>query len=229
MEKCHHWFSFDPPFPARVLLVLGVSFGECGCERKCRRAAIDNSSGFGQWVNFANYRLSRSLSSYDMRHNFVISYVWLIPFDRAFPNATKRLTEGWQLNGITRFSTGLPVGIGESDVQSLAGSIATDVPNLVGPLKTQNPRKPGPNGANTFFFPDAFASGPFGAFGNANRQFFHGPGIANTDLRSHKATGRPTADIARAVAKPIPDTPPVTTTPKDGLPSCGRSDSFKSN
>src|SRR5713101_3778649 len=30
---------------------------------------IDNSSGFNQWVNFANPRLSRSLSAYDITHN----------------------------------------------------------------------------------------------------------------------------------------------------------------
>jgi hypothetical protein len=149
---------------------------------------IDNSSGFGQWVNFANYRLSRSLSAYDMRHNLVISYVWSVPFDRVFQNAPKRLTQGWQLNGITRLSTGLPVAINETDDQSLAGSTNTDVPNLVGPVKTQNPRKPGPNGPNTYFSPEAFASGLLGAFGNANRQSFHGPGINNIDFGISKRT-----------------------------------------
>jgi hypothetical protein len=149
---------------------------------------IDNSSGFGQWVNFANYRLSRSLSAYDMRHNLVISYIWLVPFDWAFQKAPKRLTQGWQLNGIARFATGLPVAIWESDDQSLAGSNNTDVPNLVGPVKTQNPRKPGPNGPNTYFSPEAFASGLLGAFGNANRQSFHGPGINNIDFGISKRT-----------------------------------------
>src|ERR1700730_554620 len=48
--------------------------------------AMDNSSGFGQWVNFANPRLSRSLSAYDITHNFVVSYIWAVPFDRAFGN-----------------------------------------------------------------------------------------------------------------------------------------------
>jgi hypothetical protein len=47
--------------------------------------AIDNSSGFGQWVNFSNPRLTRSLSSFDVTHNFVFSYSWDIPFNRAFP------------------------------------------------------------------------------------------------------------------------------------------------
>ncbi|OLE11999.1 MAG: hypothetical protein AUG89_08600 [Acidobacteria bacterium 13_1_20CM_4_56_7] len=51
--------------------------------------AIDNSSGFGQWVNFENSRLTRSLSSFDTTHNFVFSYNWAVPFDRAFRGAPK--------------------------------------------------------------------------------------------------------------------------------------------
>ena len=36
-------------------------------------------------VNFVNPRLSRGLSSTDITHNFVASYVWAIPFDRPSP------------------------------------------------------------------------------------------------------------------------------------------------
>ena len=155
--------------------------------------AIDNSSGFNQWVNFANHRLSRSLSQFDLRNNFVVSYIWAIPFDRAFGNLPKRLTQGWALNGITRFSGGLPVSLSESDDQSLTGSGNTDVPNLVGKVVTLNPRKPNPNcptadNTGCFFLPNAFASGPLGGFGNANRQFFHGPGLSNTDFGVMKRT-----------------------------------------
>ena len=150
--------------------------------------AIDNSSGFGQWVNFSNNRISRSLSAYDLTHNFVVSYNWAIPFDRAFGSLSKRLTQGWNFTGITRFATGLPVGISQSGDYSLVGGGNTDVPNLVGKVVIQDPRKPGPNGANTYFLPGAFASGPLGQFGNANRQFFHGPGINNTDFGLMKRT-----------------------------------------
>jgi len=150
--------------------------------------AIDNSSGFGQWVNFSNPRLSRSLSAFDITHNFVVSYIWAIPFDRAFSKLPKRLTQGWSMNGITRFAGGLPVSLSQSGDQSLVGSSNTDVPNLVGKVSIQDPRQAGPNGPNTFFLPDAFTSGPLGNFGNANRQFFHGPGLNNTDFGIAKRT-----------------------------------------
>jgi hypothetical protein len=147
--------------------------------------AIDNSSGFNQWVNFSNPRLSRSLASFDVTHNFVFSYSWDIPFNRAFPGAPKRLTEGWNLSGITRFTGGLPVAISQNgDDVSLFGSGNTDVPNLVGKIHIQDPRNPD----HTFFNRDAFDSGPVGAFGNSNRQFFHGPGINNFDVGLMKRT-----------------------------------------
>jgi hypothetical protein len=152
---------------------------------------IDDSSGFGQWVNFSNHRLSRSLSAYDITHNFVVSYIWAIPFDRAFSKLPKRLTQGWAMNGITRFSGGLPVGIHQDGDYSLTGSPNTDVPNLVGKVVTQNPRNADPtdsNRTNMFFSPEAFGTGPIGQFGNANRQFFHGPGINNTDFGLSKRT-----------------------------------------
>jgi hypothetical protein len=47
-----------------------------------------------------------------------------------------------------------------------------------------DPRKPG----HFFFNADAFAPGPLGQFGNANRQFFHGPGINNFDVSLTKKT-----------------------------------------
>jgi hypothetical protein len=147
--------------------------------------AIDNSSGFGQWVNWENPRLTRSLSSFDTTHNFVFSYAWLIPFDKAFASAPKRLTQGWSFTGITRFTGGFPVPISESsDDFSLTGSSNTDVPDLVGKIHIMDPRNPN----HTFFNADAFGPGPLGEFGNANRQFFHGPGIDSFDISLMKRT-----------------------------------------
>jgi hypothetical protein len=157
--------------------------------------ALDDSSGFNDLVNFANPKLSRGLSSSDVRHNFVISYVWDLPFDRIFAGGPKRLTQGWQLDGITRFASGFPVQMNQSSGDaSLAGSGSTDMPNLVGPVVKVNPRDvntqcpsydptiPG-SGTGCYFLPSAFAvNTTLGTFGTANRRFFHGPGISNFDV-----------------------------------------------
>ena len=150
---------------------------------------IDNSSAFNDLVNFQNPRLSRGLSSTDVHHNFVASYIWAIPFGRAFGNLPKRLTQGWQLQGITHFSTGFPIQMQQSGEDiSLAGSASTDMPDLVGPVVIVNPRKVNqncatPTGAGCYFLPQAFAHNTtLGTFGTANRRFFHGPGINSFDM-----------------------------------------------
>jgi hypothetical protein len=177
--------------------------------------ALDDSSGFGDLVNFANPRLSRGLSSTDVHHNFVASYVWAIPFHRLF-GGPRRLTQGWQIQGITRFATGIPIQMnqggpvtnpqlcpGLAEVpplpcqgdSSLAGSPSTDMPNLVGPVHIMNPRST--PGTFTYFDQSAFVatncyytgitpSPDCGTFGTANRRFFHGPGFNNTDLGLQK-------------------------------------------
>jgi hypothetical protein len=154
---------------------------------------IDNSSGFGQWVNFSNFGLSRSLAAFDVTHNFVVSYIWSLPFEKMLSRAPKALTRGWSFNGITRFTGGLPVPLRETDDQSLTGSPNTDVPDVIGRVTIVNPRNSNPNcptgdGKGCFFLPSAFSKGPLGQFGNSSRQFFHGPGIINTDFGLSKRT-----------------------------------------
>ena len=156
--------------------------------------ALDDSSGFGDLVNFANPKLSRGLSSTDVHHNFVASYVWALPFNRAFHSLPRRLTEGWQLQGITRFATGVPIQMNQSvGDTSLAGSPSTDMPDQVGPVHIMNPRATASTQAFTYFSQSSFAptscvltnfvlSGECGSFGSANRRFFHGPGFNNTDF-----------------------------------------------
>ena len=76
--------------------------------------AIDDSSAFGELINFSNAKLSRGLSSSDVHQNFVVSYVWEMPFNRIF-HRLPRLTKGWQLQGITRFATGFPIQMGQGN------------------------------------------------------------------------------------------------------------------
>jgi hypothetical protein len=156
---------------------------------------LDDASAFNDLVNFADPAISRGLSSSDIRHNFVASYVYAVPFDRLFANAPKRLTQGWQLQGITRFSTGFPIQLNQDTGDaSLSGSSSTDMPNLVGPVQTVDPRKSNPgcpttDGTGCYFLPSAFAvNTDLGTFGTANRRFFHGPGFNNTDFGMLKRT-----------------------------------------
>ncbi len=151
--------------------------------------AIDDASGYGEQINPYNSRLSRGLSAFDSTNNFVVSYNYLLPIDKL--GGPKRLTNGWAISGITRFATGLPVTIVETDDRSLEGTALggpiiqpADTPNLVGPLNISNPRKTG----GQYFSPAAFGPSALGQEGDARRRFFHGPGVNNWDLAFLKDT-----------------------------------------
>jgi hypothetical protein len=162
--------------------------------------AMDNSSSWGpgsgsggvEIINPVNPKLGKSLSAFDVTHDFVVSYVYELPFDKLF-HARNRLTNGWEITGITRFATGLPVFITEQDDRSLLGTNSTgptgsgvDEPNFTpGPLKISNPRNENLAATplqNPYFNTSLFTQEPLGQLGTANRRFFHGPGINNWDM-----------------------------------------------
>jgi hypothetical protein len=147
--------------------------------------AMDNASNFST-MNFSNFHLSRALSSFDCTHNFVISYNYALPFDRASGMLPKRLTQGWSLNGITRFATGFPIGISQSGDRSLTGAGGVDHPDYVGGLVITPDVRDTPN--HQYFNKTAFTSEVLGTMGNANQRFFHGPGINNWDVGLQKIT-----------------------------------------
>jgi hypothetical protein len=126
-------------------------------------------------------------SSWDMRHNFVASYNWNIPFDRFL--GAHRYSEGWHITGISRFNTGFPISLKSGGDFALT-NIGLDYPNQVAPVQRLNPHAP----AHTFFNASAFASDlscgyeTCGVTGTAKQYLFHGPGAINTDAGIQKDT-----------------------------------------
>jgi hypothetical protein len=150
--------------------------------------ALSNASGYGEAVNPLDHN-ERSLSAFDITHNFVISYNYQLPFDKL--GGPKRLTQGWRLSGITRFSTGIPVTLLETDDRSLLGTngsgpsqLPIDTPNFSGGnLTFHDPRTQQP-----YFDTSMFSQETLGTLGSASRRFFHGPGINNWDMVIAKDT-----------------------------------------
>ena len=146
--------------------------------------AMDNSSSATEQVMPLNPGLEWGLSAFNVKHNFVASYSYELPFEKLLSRPSM-LTKGWTLSGITRFSTGFPITIMENDDRSLIGNNAVgpsgsaDEPNFTpGKLLLQtNPRRGG-----TYFNTSLFSMENLGQFGNAKRRFFSGPGINNTDI-----------------------------------------------
>jgi hypothetical protein len=147
--------------------------------------SLDDSSNLqDKQPNPLNYRLSRGLSSFDVTHNFVVSYSYLLPFDQLAHNRASRLSSGWKLVGITHLATGFPIIMYEGDDHSLLGnSGGTDTPNFLGgSLSFQNPRKANVSTGIPYFNTALFTPSAIGFEGTANKAFFHGPGINNFDM-----------------------------------------------
>ena len=90
--------------------------------------SLDDSSCdyCGDNINPYNGHLSKALSTFDMAQNFVVSYSYDLPFQklgRSTSGPVHKFLDGWQLSGITRFTTGFPVTIGETGDQSLCGQV----------------------------------------------------------------------------------------------------------
>ena len=147
--------------------------------------SMDDSSNLGEEVNPTDPSLSYALSSFDIRHNFVVSYNYKLPVDRLFA-ASSRWTRGWELSGITRFSSGLPVTLVNYGDNSLLGAepnginnYGVDEPDLSpGSLDlNHNPRNGQP-----FFNASLFSQNLPGTPGSAKRRSFSGPGMDNYDM-----------------------------------------------
>lgn len=147
--------------------------------------SLDNASNLGEEVNPVNPSLSRALSSFDLTHNFVVSYDYQLPLTAWLP--ANRWTKGWSLSGITRFSSGFPVTLYSLGDNSLLGAepnginnFGLDLPDYrLGPLNlSSNPRK----NNQQYFSAALFSVNALGTTGTANRRFFHGPGMNNYDM-----------------------------------------------
>jgi hypothetical protein len=159
--------------------LAGYTFSKC----------MDNASGLQDSTNPFNPALSVSLCNFDVKHNFVFSYNWLMPFDKYVSAGwARKVVGGWSLSGITNFATGLPITMTENDDNSLIGAnaIPVDVPNFSGGgpvLANTNPRRGG-----TYFNTSLFSNELLGQFGNSSRRFFHGPGLNNWNVALLKDT-----------------------------------------
>jgi len=160
-------------------LLLGYTYGK----------SLDQSSSLAEAVNPLNPNLSKAISAFDMRHNFVASYEWRLPLAKLV-HGRSPWADGWSLTGVSRFSTGFPVTLLNNDDTSLLGTIpnginnnAVDTPDYTpGDLDVNTNPRNGKPAFNTALF----SLPQLGQIGTAGRRFFYGPGIANFDAALHK-------------------------------------------
>ncbi|HZE25924.1 MAG TPA: carboxypeptidase regulatory-like domain-containing protein [Terriglobales bacterium] len=155
--------------------------------------SIDNASSFENILKPICDRCNRSLSLFDARHRFVVSYLWQLPVPR-YQGAKGVLLHGWAVSGITSFQAGFPVRIESGNDSELEYSFDFELPgkpDLIAPFHTQDPRTHG----GYAFDPSVFAlpvqsssSTPLQLLGNSPRTICCGAGINNFDFSMQKIT-----------------------------------------
>jgi hypothetical protein len=147
--------------------------------------SIDQGSSLADIANPFNFRATRALSAFDLKHNLVASYEYQLPFENLF-HRTSLLTKGWSISGITRVSSGFPVTISADGDNSLMGSIPNGVNNHSIDLPDFSGGSLSANGdfkkSLIYFDTSRFTPNALGTPGNSSRRFFYGPGMFNFDL-----------------------------------------------
>ena len=116
----------------RLELQAGYTYGK----------SLDNSSSISEQLNPYNYRATYAPSAFDLKHNFVASYRYDLPFERLF-SARNRVTMGWAVSGISRFATGFPVTFTNASDSSLLGTQPDGVNSYGADLPDSDPSATG--------------------------------------------------------------------------------------
>ncbi len=188
-------FKVQRPFSKGFTMLLGYTWSK----------AIDDTGGTfvgeadrgGAFQDSYNRRNERGLAGQDIRHRFVVSYVYELPFGKGKSflttgRAADLVLGGWQINGITAFQAGSPL-----TVTQVFNGANVDVgqrrPDRVGDPNSLSHGRPRGEQVAQFFNTAAFqenrpadpVNGPF-RFGNSGRHIVIGPGINNFDFAAYK-------------------------------------------
>jgi len=151
--------------------------------------AIDNASdplvpGQGNQSfprNSLNLGPERGNSDFDVRQRLVMNYSWQLPLGRGAKHwsegALGKVLEGWDVSGITVFSSGLPYDIFTNvDTEHTGFNARPDYSPSATVTPSVTPR------TQTGPLVGYFSNPAFGSAGNIGRNVFRGPGINNTDF-----------------------------------------------
>ncbi|MPZ18135.1 MAG: hypothetical protein GEV06_09520 [Luteitalea sp.] len=142
----------------------------------------NNSNAGGRPMNPYDWDADYGNANWDLRHRFVISYSYDLPFfgeaDSAFVRA---IAGGWQASGVTTLESGLPFNV------TIAGDIAnTGSPNQRPDLVGTATADCGADRLTNCITASAFAEPEQYTYGNAGRNILRGPGMVVTDFAFRK-------------------------------------------
>ncbi|HZU26072.1 MAG TPA: TonB-dependent receptor [Bryobacteraceae bacterium] len=168
---------------------------------------IDNGSGLRVNSNPFNAALDRGNCDTDIRHSYVGSAIYELPFFKGQHGFLAHVAGGWQVATVVTLQTGIPFDVVDAfGDRSLTGA-GDDRPDYIGgkvqfvdprsnQFGLQNPYFNGsgggtPTGAPNPYFrrvgSGASVAQGAGRYGNFGRNVFHGPGVLNDDFNIKKS------------------------------------------
>jgi hypothetical protein len=151
--------------------------------------SIDDSSDRSDTTFVDSYDpgRTRASSNFDVRHNFVASYVYSVPFRGT--GFARTALGGWQVSGITTIQSGTPItvtnGTAFGDNAGVGNGLGSgSFPDLVGDARavTAGEREAGAGVTGPLFYsPDAYALPTGLTFGDSGRNTLNLPRRVNFD------------------------------------------------
>lgn len=148
-------------------------------------ASNDGNAGTGnQPSNPFEWNQTKGLADFDVRHRFVTSFLYDVPFFARSKGLTRAVLGGWQFNGILTLQTGFPFTVNAGVDRSLA-AINRDRADILRQPEVYSGRSRGEQVAR-YFDTTAFRLPDLGTFGTVGRNTVTGPGLANFDAAMFK-------------------------------------------
>jgi hypothetical protein len=148
----------------------------------------DSNNG-GTPMNPYWWRADYGNSNWDIRHRFIATFVYDIPFFAAANPVLKGVFSHWQTNGIVTLQTGIPFNVSTGTDTANTGSSGTYRPDLVHAPSDNCGRGHlvGCIDATAFTVQDLYPITPTNYnYGNSGRNLLHGPGAETVNFSLFK-------------------------------------------
>jgi hypothetical protein len=147
-----------------------------------------DSNGGGTPLIPYDWKADYGNSNWDIRHRFVASFVYDIPFVHVGNPILKTVFTKWQGNGIITLQTGLPFNVSTGTDTANTGSSGTYRPNLVStPSDNCGSVLVACINSAAYTVSNLYPINPTGyAYGNEGRNLLFGPGLANVNFSLFK-------------------------------------------
>ncbi len=139
-------------------------------------SAASGGGSVGGPQTITNIRAARGPSGFDVKHRFVASYLYELPFGKGKPwaksDAAHWVAGGWTLSGVTTLQTGRPFTV---NLATGVNNGAPSWPNRTGSGTLDNPDR------QRWFNASDFAAPAPNTYGNSARGVLYGPGQVSFD------------------------------------------------